>query len=242
MQKDIDAQRGAEWQREWGGGVPSEADWTRDRNNWRGGDAARVGSAVKMRRPDGKGWQVRARVARSGVAGAGLGLRAARNMRAEEVAVGYGGEWVGTQEAEARLKLGGGRGDYILGVVRGRCLDGWGMEAGGQLVNDPLGSDRSPTARFWGGTAGLVIRTTRSVLKGEELLVDYGGVWWAAEEGGVSRAERHDLVDEEAARRAAQRAKGGGGDASEASRGHAQMMVECPSVAHLMSHFAHFAT
>ena len=155
----------------------------------------------------------------SSIKGADLGLFSVRGIAIGEVAVVYGGEWISEVEKKRREELGRGLGDYIVGVDgelipdparpghrrrRRLYLDGREAPEGGQMVNDPLGSGKRPNVaisqllRGRDGSEVVAYRAIRDIGKGEELVADYGAVWWRARAGW---AAGKGLAEYEAARR-----------------------------------------
>ena len=131
------------------------------------------------------------RIKNSTIPNAGLGLFAARNLPKGHT-VDYTGDRV-------PLDSDSDGGVYFLEVRSDEAIDAARTNAGeGRWVNDPKGTDRRANSLFTVFTppgtrtrrAGL--RTTRPILKGEEILVKYGANYWRFQRAKSKRIDpRH---------------------------------------------------
>ena len=116
------------------------------------------------------------RIKKSGIAGAGLGLHAARRLPAH-YGIPYTGDLVHLLDDEDG-------GAYFLEIARGRAIDAARTNSGeGRWINDPRGSDKQANSEFVlytppGQPRRAYVRTLRPVEKEEEILVKYGGQYW----------------------------------------------------------------
>jgi len=116
------------------------------------------------------------RIKRSGIAGAGLGLFAARPLAAN-YRIDYTGDEVPLRDASDG-------GVYFLQFRRNMAVDAARTNtAEGRWVNDPRGSGASANAEFTlftppGGQRRGQLKLTRDVAAGEEILVSYGDEYW----------------------------------------------------------------
>ena len=116
------------------------------------------------------------RIKPSSVAGAGLGLFASKALPAHHT-IDYTGD---------RVPLAGDAdgGVYFLQTKANEAIDAARTNAGeGRWVNDPRGTAQTANAEFSlytppGGQRRAGLRTTRPILKGEEILVKYGAGYW----------------------------------------------------------------
>ena len=111
------------------------------------------------------------RLKRSAIAGAGMGLHAAR-----ELPKGTRILYVGDQ---IPLNADADGGVYFLQVSQDMSVDAARTNtAMGRWINDPRGSGQRANGRFVVHQGKACIETTRIVKIGEELLVPYGGGYW----------------------------------------------------------------
>ena len=116
------------------------------------------------------------RIKLSTVPGAGLGLFASKQLPAHTT-IDYTGD---------RVPLAGDKdgGVYFLQTRGDEAIDAARTNAGeGRWVNDPRGTAQQANAEFSlytppGGQRRAGLRTTRPILKGEEILVKYGAAYW----------------------------------------------------------------
>jgi hypothetical protein len=108
-------------------------------------------------------------------AGAGMGLFAEKDFRRGETIALYTGDWMDEDKG----------GPYALQVSRERVIDAARTNAApGRWANDPKGSGRRPNGLFAYNprTRMARIKASRTVKKGEEVLVSYGRQYWKARE------------------------------------------------------------
>lgn len=116
------------------------------------------------------------RIKASGVPGAGLGLFASRLLPVGTT-IDYTGDRVPLRNEDDG-------GVYFLQTKSDEAIDAARTNAGeGRWVNDPRGTDRTANAVFTlytppGRQRRAGLRTTRPIVKGEEILVKYGAAYW----------------------------------------------------------------
>ena len=116
------------------------------------------------------------RIKAATVAGAGLGLFAAKQLPQGHT-IDYTGDRVPLDDDTDG-------GVYFLQTKSDEAIDAARTNAGeGRWVNDPKGSNRAANSIFVvytppGGQRRAGLRTTRPILKGEEILVKYGAAYW----------------------------------------------------------------
>ncbi len=116
----------------------------------------------------------------SSVPGAEKGLWAeTRSFKKGKIVARYTGDLVPTQAGKRRNGFGGSH--YVLELSDAVSIDAARTNtADGRMVNDARGSGRQPNACFRGNqrnkTATVV--ATRTIKKGEEVLVNYGYEFW----------------------------------------------------------------
>ena len=108
-------------------------------------------------------------------------LVAGRDFMDDEAVVAYLGDEI--DEDEMNLRNGKGKGDHIM-QVGSRLIDGRKHICGGQYMNTCMPWDgRGNNVKMMGAPWGtLRIAKEKGVTEGDELLLDYGGDYWASEE------------------------------------------------------------
>lgn len=135
-----------------------------------------------------------------GVAGAGVGLFAAREYNTGDNMTVYMGQDVGSVHAPPGVDTVAGQSEHLM-AVKGRLIDGLHGASGAQFINSAyrLHTGQRNNAKFCRtGT----IKATKTIKAGQEILMAYGGQMWA----GLSRAKRWAGAHPEAARTLAEQA------------------------------------
>ena len=137
------------------------------------------------------------RIKLSTIPNAGLGLFASRALP-EGHFVDYTGDRV-------PLDSDSDGGVYFLEVKKGEAIDAARTNSGeGRWVNDPRGTNKAANAEFTlytppGGRRRAGLRTTRPMVKGEEILVKYGADYWRFSRPKAQRGRRIDIAQRLAA-------------------------------------------
>jgi len=127
------------------------------------------------------------RVKASGVALAGLGLWAMRDIAAGAAIADYTGDYL-----VPRLDSTGGQ--YALQIKKSLLIDAARTNSSvARFANDPRGSGHGPNASFVLNTAWQTgrLKASRKIKAGEEIFVSYGQSYWSASEPAGARKQRH---------------------------------------------------
>ena len=108
-------------------------------------------------------------------------LVAGRDFTDNEAVVAYLGEVIDEEEMGKRTEE--GEGEHIM-EIGSRLVDGRKHKCGGQYMNTCMPWDtRGNNVKMMGAPLGtLRIESENGVRKGDELLLDYGELYWASEE------------------------------------------------------------
>lgn len=135
-----------------------------------------------------------------GVAGAGVGLFAAREYNTGDNLAVYMGQDVGSARDPPCVDTVAGQSEHVM-AVKGRLIDGLHGASGAQFINAAyhLHTGQRNNAKFCNtGT----IKATKIIKVGQEILMAYGVHMWA----GLSRAKRWTEAHPDAARTLAEQA------------------------------------
>ena len=120
---------------------------------------------------------------------AGEGLFAEKNFEKDAVIALYTGDWAWEDAGDT----------YLLEVTKDKIIDAARTNAApGRWANDPRGSGRRANARFSynSRTQTAMIKATRVVMKGEEILVNYGPNYRWGGRKGIANASSVTVVDQ----------------------------------------------
>jgi len=132
------------------------------------------------------------RIKQSTVPNAGMGLFAAKPLT-RNFFIDYTGDRVPLESEDDG-------GAYFLQIYRDQAIDAARTNCGeGRWVNDPRGTDSTANAKFVihtprGGLRVAGLRTTRPILKGEEILVKYGVGYWRFSRSKSMKQDRRGML------------------------------------------------
>ena len=118
---------------------------------------------------------------KSGEKEEGRYLVAGRDFKDKEAVVTYCGDEI-TKEELKELEKVEGRADHVM-QIGARYIDGRTHLCGGQYMNTAMWEGQANNVKMMGAPHGtLRIHKEGGVMKGEELLLDYGNKYWESEE------------------------------------------------------------